>query len=175
MKIFSEDKYFILGINSLLINLNISEPEGLILFDTGHEYIYVLNEDEIDRLICCDPISAFILCRRSLIDRAAETHIFSRLLSGWRFGCVRRRSSTELSIREALIIRMICLGIGQKHVATKLHISEKTVSAHKRNALYKLKIKNIAVFFTEYAAWYPLWIQCVEGRAVKGRVNAIGY
>ncbi|PNC11160.1 helix-turn-helix transcriptional regulator [Enterobacter cloacae] len=175
MQIFSEDKYFILGINALLINLNISEPEGLILFDTGHEYIYVLNEDEIDHLICCDPISAFILCRRSLVDRAAERDIFSRLLSGWRFGCVRRRNSTELSIREALIIRMICLGIDQKHIATQLRISEKTVSAHKLNALHKLKIKNIAMFFAEYASWYPLWIQCAVGRTVKERVNALSY
>ncbi|CBG90831.1 helix-turn-helix transcriptional regulator [Citrobacter rodentium] len=159
MQIFSGDTFFVLGIKKLLIILDIPEPEGLIFLDTGQDYIYVLDRDEIRHLVYSDPVSAFILCRRSLMHRAAGTNIFSKLLSGWRFGCSKRRHPTILTTSEALIIRMICLGISQKHIATKLHISEKTVSTHKLNALRKLRIKNVAIFFTEYAAWYRLWDQ----------------
>ncbi|SCC69166.1 helix-turn-helix domain-containing protein [Kosakonia oryziphila] len=162
MQLFSEDAFFILGFKSLLVKINISEPESLILFDTGQDYIYVLDNNEIKHFIYSDPISAFILCRRTLMHRATELSIFSRLLCGWRFGRSRRRIPTTLTTSEALIIRMICLGISQKHIATQLHISEKTVSAHKLNALRKLRIKNVATFFTEYVAWYGLWKQYIS-------------
>ncbi|MBS1203481.1 MAG: putative LuxR-family transcriptional regulator [Proteobacteria bacterium] len=162
MQIFSEDAFFILGVKSLLAKLDISEPEKLILFDTGQDYIYVLDDDEAKQLIYADPISAFILCRRILMHRATELNIFSRLFNGWRFGRSRRRTQTELTTSEALIIRKVCLGISQKHIATQLHISEKTVSAHKLSALRKLRIKNVAIFFTEYIAWYSLWTQYIS-------------
>jgi len=159
MQIFSGDSFFVIGLKALSINLNIPEPESLIIFDTGQDYIYVLDDNEIKHLIYSDPVSAFILCRRSLINRTAGVNIFSMLLSGWRFGCAKQRLPKEMTTREALIIRMICLGISQKHIAMKLHVSEKTVSTHKLNALHKLKIKNVAIFFNEYAAWYRLWMQ----------------
>jgi len=68
------------------------------------------------------------------------------LLSGWRFGCAKQRHPKEMTTREALIIRIICQGISQKHIAMKLYVSEKTVGIHKLNALHKLKIKNVAIF-----------------------------
>ncbi|MEA5217562.1 response regulator transcription factor [Enterobacter cloacae] len=159
MHIFSEDSFFAIGLKALSINLNIPEPESLIIFDTGQEYIYVLDDNEIKHLIYSDPVSAFILCRRSLINRTAGISIFCMLLSGWRFGCAKQHHPKEMTPREALIIRMIFLGISQKHIAMKLYISEKMVSTHKLNALHKLKIKNVAIFFKEYAAWYRLWMQ----------------
>lgn len=159
MQIFSGDSFFVIGLKALSINLNTPEPESLIIFDTGQDYIYVLDDNEIKHLIYSDPVSAFILCRRSLINRTAGVNIFSTLLRGWNFGCTRQRYHKEMTAREALIIKMICLGISQKHIAMILHVSEKTVSTHKINALHKLKIKNAAVFFKEYAAWHRLWMQ----------------
>lgn len=159
MQIFSEDSFFVIGLKGLSINLNIPEPESLIIFDTGQDYIYVLDDNEIKHLIYSDPVSAFIFCRRSLINRTAGGNIFSILLSGWDFGCARERHTKKMTTREVLIIRMICLGISQKHISMKLNISKKTVSAHKLNVLHKLKIKNVAIFLKEYAAWYRLWTQ----------------
>ncbi|KLG05277.1 LuxR family transcriptional regulator [Enterobacter cloacae subsp. cloacae] len=164
MQIFSEDSFFILGLNSLLIKLNISAPENLIFFDTGQDYIYVFDDDEAKQFLYFDPISMFIFCRRTLMDRSAGLNIFSRQFSGWRFKRKKRRTPTSLTASELLIIKKIFLGMSHKYIATQLHISEKTVSAHKLNALRKLRIKNIAIFLTEYFAWYDLWTQYMMTR-----------
>jgi len=168
MQIYSEDAFFILGLKSLLEELDIPEPKKLIFFDTGETYIYVLDDNDLQKLIYSDPISAFIICRHAIMHRAVGLNICSRLFSGWRFGRTKRRIPGALSTREALIIRKICIGISQKRIATQLHISEKTVSIHKINALRKLRIKNVAIFFNEYVAWYGLWMQYITTREGMG-------
>ena len=51
MQIFSGDSFFVIGLKALSINLNIPEPESQIIFDTGQDYIYVLDDNEIKHLI----------------------------------------------------------------------------------------------------------------------------
>jgi len=62
MQIFSGDSFLVIGLKALSINLNIPEPASLIIFDTGQDYIYVLDDNEIKHFSYSDPVSAFILC-----------------------------------------------------------------------------------------------------------------
>jgi DNA-binding NarL/FixJ family response regulator len=49
-----------------------------------------------------------------------------------------------LSSREVAVLLMLRQGLRNKDVARKLHLSEKTISAHKRNALHKLQISVVS-------------------------------
>lgn len=51
-----------------------------------------------------------------------------------------------LSTRELSVLLLLRQGLRNKDVATRLYLSEKTISAHKRNILAKLDISTIAQF-----------------------------
>jgi DNA-binding NarL/FixJ family response regulator len=51
----------------------------------------------------------------------------------------------ELSLREIEIARLIRTGLSSKEIATRLEINVRTVEAHRRNILIKLKLKNTAM------------------------------
>lgn len=56
-----------------------------------------------------------------------------------------------LSRRELSILQLLRQGLRNKDVATRLYLSEKTISAHKRNILNKLDISTIAEFIEHEA------------------------
>ncbi len=49
-----------------------------------------------------------------------------------------------LTKREVEIIRMVCMEMSSKEIATTLFLSELTVNTHRRNIIRKLEIKNLA-------------------------------
>jgi DNA-binding CsgD family transcriptional regulator len=48
----------------------------------------------------------------------------------------------KLSLKENLLFSLLSSGLRDDNISTALHISKKTVSAHRRNILGKLKLKN---------------------------------
>lgn len=59
-------------------------------------------------------------------------------------GMENARGLNDLSLREIEIIRYIKEGLSSKEIATKLHLSTRTVEVHRHNILKKLKLKNTA-------------------------------
>ena len=52
--------------------------------------------------------------------------------------------NTSLSGREREVLQMIAEGTSSIHIATRLHVSEKTISTHRRKIMTKLNIHSIA-------------------------------
>lgn len=52
------------------------------------------------------------------------------------------RTIKKLSLKENLLFSLFSSGLRDDNISTALHISKKTVSAHRRNILGKLKLKN---------------------------------
>lgn len=52
------------------------------------------------------------------------------------------RAIKKLSLKENLLFSLFSSGLHDDNISTALHISKKTVSAHRRNILGKLKLKN---------------------------------
>ncbi|MEI6945989.1 response regulator transcription factor [Paraflavisolibacter sp. H34] len=50
----------------------------------------------------------------------------------------------QLTRREVKIIRLICQGLSTREIAQELHLSEFTISTHRKNIAGKLKIGNVA-------------------------------
>jgi DNA-binding NarL/FixJ family response regulator len=50
----------------------------------------------------------------------------------------------KLTRREVDIIRLVCRELSSKQIAAELHLSEFTVSTHRKNIQRKLNIKNVA-------------------------------
>lgn len=53
-----------------------------------------------------------------------------------------QRVIKKLSLKENLLFSLFSSGLHDDNISTALHISKKTVSAHRRNILGKLKLKN---------------------------------
>ncbi|HEY1844355.1 MAG TPA: response regulator transcription factor [Buttiauxella sp.] len=51
------------------------------------------------------------------------------------------KNSMELSVKEFEVIRLLCKGFNMAKIASYMHISIKTVSAHKLKAMSKLQVK----------------------------------
>jgi two-component system, NarL family, response regulator NreC len=51
---------------------------------------------------------------------------------------------SPLSIREREVLQLIAEGVSSDQIASRLHVSIKTVSTHRRNIMEKLNINNIA-------------------------------
>ena len=49
-----------------------------------------------------------------------------------------------LSARECEVLQLLVQGESSKQIASRLHLSVKTVGTHRRNMMDKLKINNIA-------------------------------
>jgi DNA-binding NarL/FixJ family response regulator len=59
-------------------------------------------------------------------------------------------STTLLSAREREVLQLVAEGLTTKDIATKLHISVKTVESHRRQIMDKLEIRSVAEL-TKYA------------------------
>jgi DNA-binding NarL/FixJ family response regulator len=57
---------------------------------------------------------------------------------------LRKKSSTELTLREAELLQLIAEGNANKQIASELDISIKTVEKHRQNLMEKLNIHDIA-------------------------------
>jgi len=53
-----------------------------------------------------------------------------------------KTSNEALSPRETEVLRLICKGLSLTDISRRMHLSIKTVSAHKMRAMEKLGVKN---------------------------------
>ncbi len=150
MQIISCDNYFILGIQSLIVKLNIGDTSGRVIFDSGNGGVYILNLEKLRRLKISDPLSALVLCGHSLLSRNATLDMFDKKLRSKNFKDI---TVIPLTRRERLVIKDLCNVSNQKNLARRLDISDKTVSAHKKNGLRKLGVKNTMMLHSTLKAW----------------------
>lgn len=165
--IISNDQYMLAGLRQLMkdkreVAIN-SRPIDL----RSHNKAY-LDPNRV-LLICLDSESEIVALLSLLAETNSRVIIMGKNAADEIFshycGCyyIPRNSSVEgfsslfdeimhastlhiknvLTIREKTVIKELLQGRPGTSVAKKLYISQKTVSAHKRSALHKLKLKNI--------------------------------
>jgi DNA-binding NarL/FixJ family response regulator len=91
-----------------------------------------------------------VLSGKVYVSETMSAHIFD-VFSG---GPTRHRSSIEhLSDREFEVFELIGQGLAARQIAARLHLSSKTVDAHRANIKEKLKIKTSAELISFAARW----------------------
>ncbi len=73
------------------------------------------------------------------LDSTLTRQVTARLIG--QTGSHERRLASDLTEREAEVLRLIALGYGNKEIAAQLALSIKTVEAHKANAMRKLDLR----------------------------------
>jgi DNA-binding NarL/FixJ family response regulator len=91
-----------------------------------------------------------VLSGKIYVSETVSAHILD-VFSG---GQTRRRSSIEnLSDREFEVFELLGEGLSARQIAARLHLSAKTVDAHRANIKEKLKIKTSAELISFAARW----------------------
>ncbi|MGZ5000110.1 MAG: response regulator [Methylomonas sp.] len=88
--------------------------------------------------------------RRFISAEMAQEIFFTEALSP-----VRAAQHEILTAREDLVLRLLAQGNTVNQIACKLHLSNKTVSAHKANLMEKMQMKNFAELM-QYAITHGL-------------------
>jgi DNA-binding CsgD family transcriptional regulator len=78
--------------------------------------------------------------------------MLSKMVSGGR-GNLEVSSVEQLSDRELEVYEMIGQGIGTRKIAERLHISVKTVEAHRMHIREKLKLKDATELLQHAIQW----------------------
>lgn len=98
---------------------------------------YVLKQSAPTELIrAIHAISA----GKSYLDPALTNKVLGGYAS--RAASLRGEKKSDLTDREAEVLRMIAWGYSNKEIAAKMEISVKTVEAHKANAMQKLDMRS---------------------------------
>jgi DNA-binding NarL/FixJ family response regulator len=122
----------------IILGLDSSEQSVMEFIEAGASG-YILKEASFDELLytiravaegrasCSPHVAAMVFAR--ITELSQERSLRARLLE------------TTLTPREKSILELIALGLGNKEIAQRLHISLYTVKNHVHNILDKLKVK----------------------------------
>lgn len=76
--------------------------------------------------------------------------------------CLRGEQKAEISPREAEVLSLMAFALSNKEIAASLQISEKTVEAHKYNAMQKLNLRSRTdiVRYAILSGWFEnMWLE----------------
>ena len=92
-----------------------------------------------------------VLCGKIYVSESMSAHILE-IFSGGQTG-LDRSSIEKLSDREFEVFEALGEGLSSQRIAKKLHLSAKTVDAHRANIKTKLQIKTTAELIAYAARW----------------------
>ena len=92
-----------------------------------------------------------VLCGKIYVSESMSAHILE-IFSGGQTG-LDRSSIEKLSDREFEVFESLGEGLSSQQIAKKLHLSAKTVDAHRANIKTKLNIKTTAELISYAARW----------------------
>lgn len=115
---------------------------------------YVMKEEAAEKVL--------VALRKVLAGEIFLSESMSaRLLSKFVEGRTESRFRTErLSDRELEVFQLVGQGLGTRHIATNLHLSVKTIEAHRANIKRKLKLRSA----TELLQHAIQWVQTEKDR-----------
>ena len=96
---------------------------------------------EMDELV-----SVWLSFSGDVTKKDLQDQCFSRILAlADRYkGMMNKKNSTVLTAKETEIIKMICLGMSTKEIASEKYISQHTVESHRANIYNKLHINKVS-------------------------------
>lgn len=106
---------------------------------------YLLKDDAYDEL---KKALYAVSQNQTYISPALETPVKEHAADSME--AKQEKPAVMLSSREYEIVKLIAEGENTHHIARSLHISEKTVAAHRSRIMHKLKVKSVAEL-TKYA------------------------
>ncbi|HIC8606410.1 LuxR C-terminal-related transcriptional regulator [Citrobacter freundii] len=101
------------------------------------------------------PLLVFCICKQHSLNRLNRISIAST--HRWVKSIHQKRIYKKLTAHETMVIELLMKSFTPYSISKKLNISIKTVSAHKINALTKLRARNFFCFLKEYNIWLLLW------------------
>jgi len=155
VQIISCDQYFILGVQSLIKELNFSETSRKVIFDAGCHCVYILNHDKLRREVK-DSFSALVHFSRFILPRNSTLEAYSEHLNENCKKDLLNVNVIPITIREIMVIKGLCRVPNPRDIARELNISEKTVSGHKINGLRKLGVKNTITLHFVLQSWQEI-------------------
>lgn len=157
MIVVSENRFFHLGIRSMLEKQALDITRDFIVFDTGRDCLYLLDVKEEDDSNIHEPFWFFCRCHRARLIKCNGKVTLQMLFPSVNLFNSQGGKRELLSTREYRVMQNLIHGVSQRKIAEQLNVSEKTISNQKMNALRKLKMENAATFFVEYIGWLNLW------------------
>lgn len=150
VRIYSDDLFYVTGVNSILTEM----------FDENEYIIHIYSEREcLDMGLCYGQSFVFAHVRNPFLCFYVSLCCYDNLFMGKgsiddirRFILAGKQKNKEnrrgrnfkrsLSSREREIVRCIMFGMTDDEIAEEFNLSKKTISAHRRNILSKMGIKN---------------------------------
>lgn len=160
MIVASKNVFFRKGLECLINDNNHTTSVDVIIFDLGRTNICAINTREFKDHKNMNPLLAFCICKQYSLNRSNRISITST--HRWVKSIHQKRIYKKLTIHETMVIELLMKSFTPYNISKKLNISIKTVSAHKRNALTKLRARNFFCFLKEYNIWLPLWNTCLH-------------
>ncbi len=150
--IYSSNIFFIHGVKALVAEVFSKRRYVIHVFDEKHILNITSVKDVQDRTFVFsdtkNPLFLFYLnlfCRKDFIPGDSNIEDVRRYLCGKsrkKNGCSVSHLQRYLSPREREIVTCMKLRMTDDEIASRFNLSRKTVSAHRRNILSKLGIRN---------------------------------
>jgi len=122
------------GTEVLILTMHDSEQIVWEVLDAGARG-FVLKSDAADHLIAA--AEALLEHKLSLTNRISEILLRAYLSKS------PRADSSELTVREQETLELLAQGNSNKEIAEALHLSVKTVEAHRGRLMKKLRLRNL--------------------------------
>ncbi|EFK4582235.1 helix-turn-helix domain-containing protein [Escherichia coli] len=147
VRVYSDDLFYVTGVNCILTEM----------FDENEYIINIYSERECFDMELCygqplvfahvrNPFLCFyvsLCCYDNLfMGKGSIDDIRRFILAGKQIESKGGGIKRSLSIREREIVRCIMFGMTDDEMADEFNLSKKTISAHRRNILSKMGIKN---------------------------------
>ena len=132
------------GVKVLCLSMHANEKFVTAALDAGASG-YLLKDRTVDELV--DAV------RTVMAGQTYFCRVVARAVQGARAAgadAVAAATHSPLTQREREVLQLIAEGLTNKDIAVRLHVSVKTVSAHRQNIMDKLGIHNVAGL-TRYA------------------------
>ncbi|MFU1868060.1 helix-turn-helix transcriptional regulator [Citrobacter portucalensis] len=150
MILFSRDKFFHLGIQSL-VNKNHSSYIDVILLDSSR-FLYIINSQWFYKQNFKTPLSALLYCSMFMHNRDITLNTFLKIInynSKIKYPVVVKK----LTAAELKVINAIYNGDESRDIASRYERSDKTINLHKNRALHKLGVRNISMLHNLLSFW----------------------
>ncbi|ENA0609698.1 hypothetical protein ABFP30_001390 [Enterobacter bugandensis] len=167
MLIYSNDCYFISGLECLIKNLSVSVMKENICFDIGRDSFTIISKTVVRQLLVFDSLVAFSFCRQLAISKNSQLDTLGKTLIKHTTATIHFNKLQALTPAEFKVMKSLSATISPKLLSDILGLSEKTISNHKINAIKKMGIKRASSFHTEYSNWLALWYKCEKEKSIE--------
>lgn len=167
MLIYSNDSYFISGLQCLIKNLSIRDMKGNICFDIGRDSFTIVSKTMVRQLLVYDSLVAFSFCRQLAISKNSQLDVLGKTLIKHSTATIHFSKLQALTPSEFTVMKSLSTTISPKLLSDILGLSEKTISNYKIKAIKKMGIERASSFHTEYSNWLSLWYKYEREKSIE--------